>query len=144
MGNAKTIYEWSEQFPHSTFDGKSRSSWPPVWVISTDSGTQSPRLRLLSALTGCGSRWRGGKRICPLSTTTGWFYMSSKYTPVFSKYFFVLLHLYILFTETGSQMHISHYNLLWKFNNVLKTSFYINKYSLHHYFYCLYHIPYFI
>lgn len=67
----------------------------PSIVISTDTGAQSPSSQLLSALTDCESGWRGGTRISLLSTTTGWSYVSSKHSPVFSEDIFVHRCLYI-------------------------------------------------
>lgn len=67
----------------------------PSIVISTDVGAQSPSSQLLSALTDCESGWRGGTRITLLSTTTGWSYVSSKHSPVFSEDIFVHRCLYI-------------------------------------------------
>lgn len=68
----------------------------PSVVVSTAAGAQRPSSQLLSALTDCESGWRGGTRIALLSTTTGWSYVSSKHSPVFTGDIFAHFHLYIL------------------------------------------------
>lgn len=84
-------FEWS--FLHYFFSGKSRSAWPPVWVISVDAGTKHPCSRLLFDFIGHESG-RGTRRICPLFTAINWSYRRSKYTPVFLKYIYVYYSIY--------------------------------------------------
>lgn len=102
---------------------------------------QKPSPTSLFVLTGCESRRRGARRICPFSHHH---HLILREIQIHSSSQSTFLYIYCSIYRIWSKMHIPHHNLLWKLNNVLKTSFHIVQYSLHHYFHWQYGIPCFI